>query len=149
MSEGFPESADLRLGAEDFAGTWSLGRWIEDRAGDSRVQFVGTAEFAFDGDGLIYDERGLMHIPGTAPIRAERRYVWSFGADGRVAVRFADGRPFHDFDPMSARPRAEHHCAPDHYAVEYDFDPWPRWQSVWNVTGPRKALRIVSSFRRA
>ena len=149
MAEGIPGSADLRLGIEDFAGSWSLGRWIDDRAEDRRVQFVGTADFVPERGRLIYTERGLMHLPDSGPIRAERSYVWEFAPDGRIAVRFADGRPFHDFDPMAARPRAEHHCAPDHYVVDYDFDPWPRWRCIWTVTGPRKSQRIASSYRRA
>jgi hypothetical protein len=61
-------------------------------------------------------------------------------------VLFADGRPFHAFDPGAARPEAAHDCPPDLYRVRYDFSDWPDWQAAWEVRGPRKDYRMVSRY---
>ena len=61
-------------------------------------------------------------------------------------VDYADGRPFHEFDP--ARPRAAHWCDPDDYRVRYDFTRWPLWRAEWEVRGPRKDYLMMTDYRR-
>ncbi len=95
------------------------------------------------GDGLILTETGRLCYGAAAPMQAERRYLWR--ADGAgIAVFFADGRPFHWFS--MAAPEAHHDCPPDNYHVAYDFGAWPRWQSRWAVTGPRKDYVMWSQY---
>src|SRR5690606_1694750 len=84
-------------------------------------------------------------LPGRPPLTATRTYLWA-EAPGRLVVAFADGGPFHDFAAGDPAPEAEHPCGEDLYRVCYDFRRWPRWRSVWRVTGPRKDLVIVSAF---
>ena len=86
-----------------------------------------------------------MILPGRRPMTATRTYLWSV-APGRLVLRFADGRPFHEFDADTPAPQAEHPCGDDLYRVRYDFRRWPRWRTVWRVIGPRKDLTIVSAF---
>ncbi|SER97233.1 hypothetical protein SAMN04490244_104220 [Tranquillimonas rosea] len=134
-------------GLADFAGRWRLTRRIEDRAAGTVATFAGRADFTPDGAGLRYDEWGTLSMPGRAPMRAERRYLWRADPQG-IAVLFADGRPFHVFDPAGAA-TARHPCDPDIYDVRYDFAAWPAWQAVWHVTGPRKDYTLTSLYRPA
>ena len=138
----------LQFRTWDFEGAWSVGRWIEDRREGRTLQFVGRATFRPEGaETLLYHEDGQMHGPGVDAIRAERRHLWRFAADG-IEVEFEDGRPFFGFDPLAARPRAVHDCPPDLYTIALDFDGWPEWRTVWTVAGPRKDMTITSTYRR-
>ena len=126
----------------DFEGKWSVERMIEDRLGPDGV-FTGAAVFAPAPEGLAYREAGLLRLGGGPAFHAERAYLWR-EAGGRIVVAFADGRPFHDFDP--AEPVAHHPCAADDYAVRYDFSGWPHWRAEWTVTGPRKDYTMTSLY---
>jgi hypothetical protein len=128
-------------------GRWRLAREIADRRGPPGG-FAGEALFAAGPGGLIYREAGVLRLDGGPPMRAERGYLWRTEG-GLVVVDFADGRPFHRFDPARARPEAEHPCGADLYRVAYDFTGWPVWRAVWDVAGPRKAYRMASVWRPA
>ncbi len=136
----------------DFAGTWQLTRRILDRRAGVEGHFAGTASLLRDGAGLAYAETGLLTLGSAPPLTAERRYRWAEEAGGRIAVAFADGRPFHSFAPdagtPAGTPTATHHCPPDDYRVSYDFTRWPDWTAQWEVQGPRKDYRMESRYRR-
>lgn len=130
----------------DFEGGWRLERRIDDHRADQVATFAGTATFARDQAGLAYRETGELTLPGVSPMRSERRYRWE-AVDGQIQVLFDDGRFFHAFDP-SGMASGDHWCAPDSYAVRYDFSEWPVWRSRWSVNGPRKDYVMESLFRR-
>lgn len=130
---------------EDLLGTWRLRRRIRDDSTGAIVRVVGHVRFERLADGIVQREAGTMVMPGRPPMAATRTYLWS-EAPGRLDVSYADGSPFHAFDPAAPRPVAEHRCGDDLYRVRYDFGRWPRWRSVWQVTGPRKEMVIVSSL---
>ena len=66
----------------------------------------GEARFTGQAPDLAYHEAGDLRL-GTGPVlRAERRYHWHFG-EGRVTVRFEDGRAFHAF-PLTAEREQGH-----------------------------------------
>ncbi|MHC9234241.1 DUF6314 family protein [Pseudooceanicola sp. 502str34] len=131
-------------GLADFEGHWRLERRIENAVGpDGR--FAGQASFRPEGPGLIVDESGTMQLGQQPPLKAERRYLWGTGGRG-IAVRFADGRAFHDFDPAGGWAEATHYCDPDRYEVVYDFTGWPYWRAEWRVTGPRKGYWMESLY---
>jgi hypothetical protein len=136
---------DLRLA--DFAGTWEMERRIEDALSGLTSHLEGRASFTPAGGALALDEAGTLSIPGHAPVAAARRYLWAQDGGG-IAVSFADGRPFHRFDPAAVPCGARHDCAPDVYRVDYDFAAWPRWRAVWQVRGPRKDYRMTTDYRR-
>lgn len=131
----------------DFRGTWRISRRVV-AANGPNARFSGLAEFTTDASGLVCDEAGELRLDGQAPFRAERRYLWRPGAAGTIEVQFADGRPFHWFDPGTGTPCARHDCAPDVYEVRYDFRRWPVWSSRWRVRGPRKDYAMVTICRR-
>lgn len=131
----------------DFEGVWRVARRVV-HAGGGGARFAGRAEFMPDASGFVHVETGELHLPGQAPIRAERRYLWRPGSDGTIEVCFSDGRAFHQFDPAAGIPGARHDCAPDTYEVRYDFRRWPVWSSRWRVRGPRKDYAIVTACRR-
>ncbi|WP_101067883.1 DUF6314 family protein [Roseovarius salinarum] len=128
-----------------FAGSWVLERHVDDRLTGQQGRFAGEAWLTPGDGGLHYREEGQLILPGRRPMHAERCYQWQ-AENGKVAVYFDDGRPFHRFDPELVAPEARHDCAPDTYDVAYDFSDWPRWRAVWVVTGPRKDYRMVSDY---
>jgi hypothetical protein len=127
----------------DFAGRWWVARRIEDHLAGALGRFDGEAVFAPEGGGLRYREEGQLRLGEGPAFAAERSYFWR-QAGQRIAVDFADGRPFHDFDP--ANPAAQHLCVADDYAVRYDFSAWPNWRADWTVTGPRKRYSMISRY---
>lgn len=138
----------MRLRSQDFAGSWSLERQIDDRHSGHEGRFEGRAVLTPDGDGLIYDEAGTLRLGSGPSMTAERRYLWRFGVGG-VEVRFADGAAFHRFVPMGAGAGTDHPCGADYYRVRYDFNRWPDWEAVWTVSGPRKDYTSYSRYARA
>lgn len=128
----------------DFEGTWSLTRRIIDHRAGSTGMFEGTATFTRDDGGLAYCEVGSLHLPNHPPFHAERRYRWR-EVGTHFEIDFDDGRFFHSFSADA--PNAIHWCDPDTYNVSYAFDVWPRWQSTWDVSGPKKAYKMVSDYR--
>ncbi len=129
----------------EFEGNWGLVRRIDDARAGAVSHFEGEARFTPDGAGLAYHETGLLHLPGAAPMRAERRYLWRAVPEG-IAVQYEDGRPFHLIRAGQAQAEDSHDCAPDRYDVRYDFSAWPDWQQIWQVSGPRKDYHLVSNF---
>lgn len=130
----------------DFAGAWSFDRTIQDRRAGHTASVGGTAVFEPNAAGLRYVETGTLHLPNAAPLEARQVHFWRAAEDG-IEVCFSDGRAFHRIDPATDAPRACHDCAPDLYRVAYDFSGWPRWDCVWEVTGPRKNYRMTTQYR--
>ena len=128
----------------DFIGAYSVARRIEDHRSGGHSRFQGTAQITEDIDGARYVERGQL-IMGDQRFEAERSYLWKT-AGTRISVLFADGRPFHDFDPEAGGQAAEHLCGADLYRGGYDLSDWPRWSVTWDVWGPRKDYRSVTTF---
>jgi len=136
---------------EDFTGHWSLGRIVV-HADGGRSKVVGSAVFRTDPEGLRYLEAGHMrHVPAQGRqviLSVRQRYLWS-PAESGIAVRFDDGRPFHDLPVGQPICTAEHPCAPDLYRLSYDFSGWPEWRVVCRVTGPRKDYTMRTRYRPA
>ena len=89
-----------------------------------------------------------MQFPGQPrALQATRRYQWH-GQGSMIEIRFEDGRLLQKLTLAGARAGDVHHCDPDRYDGSYDFDPWPEWQAVWRVTGPRKDYRMVTQYAR-
>lgn len=128
----------------DFEGAWGVARHIRPN-GAAEGWFSGRCSFVREGAALAYREVGELHLEGHEPMKAERRYIWRRGGAG-IAVDYADGRPFHSFDP--ADPVAEHVCPPDIYKVRYDFSNWPEWRAEWVVSGPRKDYTMHTVYTR-
>ncbi|GFE65852.1 DUF6314 family protein [Litoreibacter roseus] len=145
---------------EEFEGTWSLSRVIEDTQADVTGRLSGTVNFLPKPDGLIYEEQGTLVYGDQTPLTATRRYIWrpehtmmkvEDGPDRpvtNIAVLFDDGRPFHVIETHRSMPDDNHHCDPDLYHVSYDFTRWPVWTSTWRVVGPKKDYRMVSTYKR-
>lgn len=124
---------------QDFEGRWRLDKTIQ-QTGAPDARFEGTAVWAPDGQGLGYHEQGVLTVPGHPPMQTERRYLWRAPLD----VLFEDGRFFHSVPAGGGE--ARHWCAPDDYHVTYAFQAWPRFETLWRVTGPRKAYVMSCRF---
>ncbi|TMV06381.1 hypothetical protein FGK63_14605 [Ruegeria sediminis] len=131
----------------DFEGTWRMVRTIQDHRAGKVVYATGVAALTRGEGGHLYDEVVMLSIPGQAPLRGTRRYLWCTGS-GRIDVRFADGRFFHGFSLKEAAPTAHHACLPDSYGVAYDFARWPNWSVRWEVEGPRKSYVMLTDYAR-
>ena len=127
-----------------FEGAWDLRRKIEDLLAGETGCLDGTARFTADDRGMIYRETGQLRMANRPEMQASRSYLWRQSGAG-IAIFFEDGRPFHIIDG----PEAEHLCGEDRYRVRYDFERWPCWQAVWDVSGPRKHYRMRSIYTRA
>ena len=130
-----------------FAGAWDLQREIEDRRAGQRGQLVGWALFKAEGGSLLYEESGDMTL-GAARSRAYRRYRYLFPSPGRAEIRFEDGRLLVALDLAGGTAAASHLCGGDSYTVEVTLLEAAQWQTVWQVSGPRKDYRLVSRYRR-
>ncbi|WP_371224312.1 DUF6314 family protein [Roseovarius sp. 2305UL8-3] len=129
----------------DFEGAWVLEkRMVHDNA--PNAEFRGSARFIPDGDGLFYEEKGLIKVEGQRPVSAQRVYLWREAEGGRIEVLFEDGSAFHSFDRETLEDT--HWCDPDTYKVKYTFDIWPEWMVRWDVSGPNKSYRMVCTYRR-
>lgn len=131
----------------DFLGAWTLSRVIDDRRAGQAGAFEGRARFEPDGEGLRYREEGTLTLHGRA-FPATRAYLWRAEGDA-IAVRFADGRPFHRFRPEGRGAGTDHSCGADLYRVAYDFGRWPLWEAAWEVAGPAKDYGMRSRYARA
>ena len=130
----------------DFIQRWQLDRQIDDHLTSQTGMLAGQVRFTQTGpNDLDYAETGELRLATLAPMRAERRYLWTFDKEG-VIVRFADGSAFHRFDLGESGRGTDHHCGDDLYRVHYDFRQWPRWRAVWTVTGPRKTYTSISDY---
>ena len=125
----------------DFRGLWHLRREIVQQDG-TQAQFLGTAEWRPEANGLLYSEEGQLSMPGSPVMRAERRYVWRED----LSVFFEDGRFFHRVPAEGGE--TEHWCDPDTYKGRYDFKDWPCFEVSWHVTGPHKAYHSRSLYER-
>lgn len=108
--------------------------------GQARIEAAGA-------DRATYMEEGKLRLGQGEPLHATRTYLWR-GRPGVIEVSFDDGRPFHMVPLEDLSPSAVHLCPPDRYQVTYDFETWPRWTSKWDVEGPAKAYRMVTTYTR-
>lgn len=142
------DAGDPPTAVERFIGTYSVARTIHDRRGGQSASFNGQAVIeAIQGvqGGAHYSEKGALQIGAGPAFAAERQYLWRM-AGARIAVDFADGRAFHDFDPVAGGQATEHLCGEDMYRGGYDFSEWTCWSVTWDVTGPRKDYRSVTLY---
>lgn len=90
-------------GLADFIGTFDVSREIADARAGLTTTFRGTAAIEPIDGGARYTETGVLSM-GAQRFQAERTYLWRVEA-GRIFVTFADGAPFHDFDPVTGGKR--------------------------------------------
>ncbi len=133
---------------DDFAGEWVLTRQITDAKYGQNGEMQGAAIFSPKNGGLLYRETGTLTLNTGAAMQAERSYLWDTDTTG-IAVRFADGSPFHRFDAVGQAQGTSHLCGDDWYNVIYDFTAWPNWQAKWVVKGPRKDYVSVTQYKPA
>jgi len=131
-------------GLADYVGRYKVARQIEDARAKASSTFEGEAEIVATQDGATYTERGFL-VMGEQRFAAERTYLWR-SAGTRIDVLFADGRPFHDFDPVAGGKATEHLCGADWYRGGYGLTDWPVWTVTWDVEGPRKSYRSVTTY---
>ncbi len=126
----------------DFAGEWTLERMIEPAQGPSG-RFEGTALWAPEATGLLYEEQGTLKLSGQPAMAAHRRYHWHHD----LWITFEDGRRFHQVPARGGE--TSHWCDPDTYLATYDFESWPQFSVEWTVRGPRKDYQMTTVYRRA
>ncbi|MFI6487284.1 DUF6314 family protein [Streptomyces sp. NPDC050564] len=132
-------------------GNWRVERSVRDLASGAEGRFTGTTVFSpleDGGDGLLHRESGTFVWQGTS--RPAERTLWFLPGErpGSAAVRFSDGRPFHDLDLTTGRHIADHPCAADLYRGEFTVRDENRWRTVWRVRGPAKDLVLTTDYAR-
>lgn len=124
-------------------GAWTLARTIEDRVTGERSRVVGTLTLTDLGaDRIQWEEGGRWTRRGGDVV--VRRGLWVVRSHGEWEVRFEDDRAFHAWLPGEV---VVHPCAPDTYRglVEGTRE---HWTITWDVTGPAKDYRMVTSLTR-
>ncbi|MER5941909.1 DUF6314 family protein [Streptomyces sp. NPDC001928] len=131
------------------AGRWRAERTVRDLASEATGEFSGTTVFGpLEGGGLLHRESGTF-VWQSVPRPAERTLRFLPGSSpGRVDVRFADGRPFHDLDLTSGRHVADHPCSADLYRGEFTVVDEDHWRTLWRVRGPAKDLILTTDYAR-
>ncbi|MEM7744333.1 MAG: DUF6314 family protein [Pseudomonadota bacterium] len=127
-----------------FEGHWQMVRIIENVPQGIIGEVWGQAEFVQDGEGLTCLEEGVLRFNG-ADYHTDGKALWRFHDDERIDVRYADGRPFHDFltrDPIALEIDGE-----ARYEIVYDFQP-RTWISRWQMVGPGANLMMTTRYRR-
>ncbi len=113
-----------------------------DRRLELSGSFTGTAVIERDEDGYSWRETGTVSWDGrSAP--AFRNLALRI-EEGRWWMTFADGRPFH---PWRLDEPVVHPCAADTYRGRLTLD-GDRLRVLWDVTGPTKQHRIITTHRR-
>ena len=134
----------IRATKSYFQGTWLLVRIIEKEPEGIIGEVWGEAEFADDGEGLTCREQGVLRFRGD-DWHTERTSLWRFEEPGRVEVRYADGRPFHEFltrDPIALSIEDDARCE-----IVYDFEPGT-WISRWQLLGQGRNYMMTTRYRR-
>jgi hypothetical protein len=131
------------------AGSWRVERSVRDLASGEEGEFSGTTVFGpLEGGGLLHEESGTFTWQGVSR-PAERTLRFLPGSSpGLAAVRFFDGRPFHDLDLTSGHHVTHHPCAADLYRGEFTVRDAGHWRTVWRVGGPAKDLVLATDYAR-
>jgi hypothetical protein len=128
----------------ELIGEWKLLRRMVDRRAGLRGRMHGTLSVAVDEQGFSWLEQGTLDWDGQ--VLPVHRQLYVRQLDGQWWTTFADGRPFHVFDP--GRP-VIHPCRADTYSGVLDVDPGVGvLRTLWDVTGPYKAQRIFTRCAR-
>ena len=128
----------------EFIGLYNVTRTIEDRRANVQSRFEGRVLLSMSPRGAVYLEIGALILDGKR-FEAKRSYLWDEDG-GHIFVRFADGRDFHNFDPVAGGLATTHLCGADMYRGSYDLSDWPRWSVTWEATGPRKNYQSVTTY---
>jgi hypothetical protein len=126
----------------DLLGSWWLRRRLLDRRLGEHGGVVGTLTLASHGSEVRWLERGELCWQGRrVPVFRELRLTED--EDG-WQVRFADGRAFH---PWRLDQVVHHPCRDDLYCglIRATRE---RLRTLWDVTGPGKDQRILTSCTR-
>lgn len=128
-------------------GVWSLERRLYDHRAGQTGRLAGKAVFTAEGADLLYREEGRLRFADhEGP--ALRSYRYRFPTPARAAVLFTDGRLFHELDLSRGFWPCVHLCDPDRYEGHFDAADANTLRVMWKVFGPRKALRLDSTYRR-
>jgi hypothetical protein len=123
-------------------GRWSLFRRVVDRRAGLGGTVRGSLSIVDEGPRLRWCERGTLRWDGADLPVTRELLLLSIG--GRWEVRFADGRPFHPWQPGLV---VEHQCNADLYRGLVDVAPG-RLRVLWDVVGPAKDQRILTRCTR-
>lgn len=107
----------------------------------------GQGDFMPAPKGLAYEEKGLLHFGGYQG-DAARRYLFAFAGSDLAQVHHADGGFFHTLRLSSGKDDIRHPCGEDWYRGRYRVLDRNNFVVSWDVTGPRKAYRMATFYRR-
>jgi hypothetical protein len=130
------------------SGSWRIDRCLLDRRHSVAGKMIGEARFSPETNSLLYQERGSMTFGSyEGSVEQTHRYEFPDGTS-RASVYFHDGRPFHELDLSRGLAFVAHACGADFYQGRFTALDDRRWQSAWNVAGPRKDQSIRTLYTR-
>jgi Family of unknown function (DUF6314) len=138
---------------DGLAGRWAIERLFEGPGATLR----GAASLLPDGPGaLLYKETGQLTLPDGRTLEAYRSYRYRVVADA-IEIDFGDGPDkgrlfvklvFGQGTAGWAEASAVHYCGADVYGVHYRLNLPAAFETDIAVSGPSKAYRAVSRYRR-
>lgn len=149
---------------QNLVGRWSLSRIIYDYASETIYTASGHATFdpkknrGSKEDVLVYHEAGILNL---ISLQRELRFYKSYaykGSDNQINIYFNDGdtkgklfQKIYPPKPKTAGPwnGTKHLCHLDTYYGIYHFKNKKEFQVQYNVEGPNKKLKIVSTYNKS
>lgn len=125
-------------------GTWRFVRTLTDLASGQHGTATGTLTIVEHDAWLSWSEVGELSWAGsTVPVTRELRLVPATTGEWRMT--FADGRPFHPWQPGSV---VEHLCRLDVYRGRIELLGEDEVRVEWTVNGPDKQHRYLTDCHR-
>jgi Family of unknown function (DUF6314) len=125
-------------------GDWLIVRIIENAPDGLIGELWGEARFVDDGEGLTCHETGVLRFQGE-DFHMERVSLWRFPEPGHVEVRYADGRPFHQF--LTEQPIALEIEGDASFEILYEFQE-ASWISRWQMDEAGRSYLMTTLYRR-
>lgn len=123
------------------------GRWrILRRIAPGCTRFSGVADITPQGELLKYTECGKLYC-AHATHDVFRDYLYTVRHEN-LTIRHPDGRLFLDLVFENGEAKGTHVCGQDTYRALFRIKGKDRILVSYDVSGPRKAYRIVSLLRR-
>ncbi len=110
------------------------------------LSFEGQAVFKqISPSRQTYEEFG-SYLHNNQVIEFQTSYIYEIISPQHCQVLFPDGRLFYELfqNPQDI----QHICGHDHYQGYFEVLSQNEWQLSWGIKGPRKDLKILTSYHR-
>jgi hypothetical protein len=144
VQENMDSMAGDNIDPTALLGDWRLARRLTDQRSGLSGTVSGRLSLRSERGQITWVEQGTLLWNGSR-LPVSRSYRLLRSEEG-WRVYFSDGRLFHAWIPGQW---VRHLCREDTYRGLITITGSDHWGTLWEVNGPDKAQRIITSFRRA